>query len=368
MDATLCSSVPHRAVLSLFQSAYGLPLKADAINDIRMAEGGDLVSISSGQGVAQLMADGLQDTADADLGIERDLRIFFQEMCEGNRVRNTNLREQLAEIGELFAQESIPLIILKGGCELVLPRYRELYQRLVGDLDILVPEDAGPAAMTLLQSIGYVSAFDNDKFYNSPDHHDAPMVCEDWPAAVEIHQSIGGEGGGRFLPTARIFETAVNTGHENVQVPSIDHRLAHLVYHMQIQDNGYADRVLFLRAIADTAALVDDAEQVHRVRDMFEAVGSRNEFDALIALAQLILPGVVPAIETSGDIRQWTNEAISRFGNPRATSREFQSRKLREWVTGFATDSDRRSVYLAKLFSAGGLKRMRRTLRSLRQR
>lgn len=368
MQATLCSSVPHRAVLSLFQSAHGLPLDEESIDDIRGSQGSDLVSISSDQAVTAMMADGLQNLPEADLGLERDLQIFFQEMRNGNRTRNEYLCEQLAEIGEVFAEESIPVVILKGGCELALPRYPHLHQRMIGDLDILVPEDAGSSAMTLLDSIGYVNAYDNDKFYNSPDHHDAPMICEDWPGAVEIHQSIGGEGGNRFLPTQRIFEDAEETVLENIRVPCLDHRFAHLVHHMQIQDSGYADRRLFLRAIADTAAFAEDEEQVARVRDMFASAGLLDEFDTLLALAQTILPVAFPSFEISARSRQWVEETVGRFGTPKATSREFQSRRVREWLTGFVTDSDRRSTYLAKLFSAGGLKRMQRTLRSLRQR
>lgn len=367
MDSGLCNSLQHRAVLHLFRAAHGIGISSADIADIQTASANDLVRISSAQGIAPLMADGLDHLEGNHLDIDRDLTIFFQEVRKGNRLRNLKMKAQLTQAAAVLGDEGIPVVVLKGGCEFALPSYREIHQRFVGDLDLLVPKTALSQTVSALVSKGYTDAYQDDEFYNSPDHHDAPLINERWPAAVEIHQTIGGESGEQLLPADRIFETAEETSIANVMVPSLLNRLIHLVLHQQVQHTGFQDRVLSLRTLADLAALVVDEDHLLTARQPFEAVGLQVHFDGLLAVTDLVLPGLLPPIDLDEDSGQWARAAIARFSGPRSTTREFQTRKLKDWAWGFATDPDRRSVYLSKLFSSGGIRRMLGTLRKFRQ-
>lgn len=367
MDDGLCNSIQHRAVLHLFRAAHGIGISAAGMAEIQSASANDIVRISSAQGIAPLIADGLDRLEIDHLDIDRDLTIFFREIRNGNRLRNLKMKAQLTEAASALEEKGIPVVVLKGGCEFALPSYRKIHQRFIGDLDILVPKAALGEAVSVLVSKGYADAYEDDRFYNSPDHHDAPLVNERWPAAVEIHQAIGGESGEQLLPADKIFETAEQTSIANVMVPSRLNRLIHLVLHQQVQHTGFQDRVLSLRTLADMAVLVVDEEHLLAARHPFEAAGLQVQFDGLLAVTDLVLPGLLPPTDHPRDAEQWARSAITRFSGPRSTTREFQTRKLKDWAWGFATDPERRSVYLSKLFSSGGIRRMLVTLRKFRQ-
>ncbi|MCP4407560.1 MAG: nucleotidyltransferase family protein [Gammaproteobacteria bacterium] len=367
MDDRLCHSLNHRAVLQLFRASHGLKISAAGIADIQSASAEDLVRIVSYHGIAPMIADGLVRLEENQLGIDRDLRIFFQEIREGNRLRNRKMKAQLTEAAVILAEENIPVVVLKGGCELVQPSYQEVYKRFMADLDLLIPETSIMQAVAALESNGYINPYLDDEFFVSAEHHDAPLVNERWPAAIEIHHKIGGTSGEQLLPTHQIFKTAEETAIANVMVPSRLNRLIHMMFHGQIQHSGFQDRLVSLRNIADMAALIVDQNHIHSARHPFQTAGLQSHFDGLLAATDLILPGLHPSFDYSEDAEQWARTAIVRLGDPNRTSRELQTLKLKDWAWGFATDSDRRSIYLAKLFSSGGIRRMLGTLRKFRQ-
>ncbi len=368
MDDRLCTSLQHRVVLHLFRAAHGAKLYARDIEDIQYVRGDDLVRISAAHGIAPTIADGLERLDINELDIDRDLTIFFQEIREGNRFRNQKMKAQLTEAAAILSDADIRVVVLKGGCELALPSYQQVHKRFIGDLDLLIPKTALRQAVSVLESKGYFDAYQDDEFYNSPEHHDAPLINERWPAPVEIHQTIGGEQGEQLLPAEQIIHTAKETVISNLMVPSRVNRLIHLVLHQQVQHAGFQDRILSLRSLADMAALVVDEDHIVSARKPFEAAGLQTHFDGLLAATDLILPGLLPSIDHTQNAEQWASTAIERFGSPRSTSREFQTRRLKDWARDLATDPGRRSELIAKLFSAGGLQRMMDNLRSLRQR
>ena len=146
------------------------------------------------------MADGLDHLDENRLSIDRDLRIFWQEIREGNRLRNQKMKAQLTEAARILADENIPVVVLKGGCELVQPSTQKFHRRFIGDLDLLVAKADLSKAMSALQASGYEDAYEDDEFFHSPDHHDTPLFNRRYPAAIEMHKAIGGKGGEQFLP------------------------------------------------------------------------------------------------------------------------------------------------------------------------
>ena len=368
MDRSLCASIQHRAVLHLLRAAHGIDLTARDIADIEAAPAGELVSISSQQGIAPLMADGLDYLGPAQPDIDRDLRIFFREIRQGNRQRNEKMAAQLIEAAMVLGEGDIPVVVLKGGCELAMPSYGKLHKRFIGDLDLLVPDASLQDAYDALEAVDYFNAYESDEFYDSPDHHDAPLVAERWPAAVELHHTIGGKEGSRFLPARQIFGNAVTTEIDNVKVPSLHDRLVHLVFHQQTQHSGYDDRLVSLRTIADVAALVVDADHIQAARRPFVAAGIEGQFDGLLSLVEIVLPGIFPLAESTPGAENWATQSINRFGNPRDTTREFQTRRVKQWASDVASNPERRSELFAKMFSSGGLQRILKNLRSLKQR
>lgn len=72
----------------------------------------------------------------------------FQAVCYWHSVHNDDLYERLRDILKLFAQERIPVVVLKGAAlaALIYPR---LTLRSMGDIDILVPKAPVPGFVWL---------------------------------------------------------------------------------------------------------------------------------------------------------------------------------------------------------------------------
>ncbi len=303
MDHSLCKSLQHRAVLHLFRAAHGANLAARDIDEIQSAPANDLVQISSSQGVAPMIADGLEHLEDRELDIDNDLRIFFQEIKEGNRRRNQKMKAQLTEAAAVLGDVDIPVVVLKGGCELALPSYQHVHKRFIGDLDLLVPKSALKQAVSALESWGYFNAYQDDEFFSASEHHDAPLVNERWPAAIEVHQTIGGKSGEQLLPADQIIKAAEKTTVANVMVPSRLNRLIHLVFHQQVQHSGFQNRSLSIKSLVDFAALVVDEDHILAAREPFAAAGLHTQFDGLLAVTEFILPGQLPQIDHTKDAK-----------------------------------------------------------------
>lgn len=367
MDKGLCNSLQHRAVIQLFQAAHGVKISPAGIADIQSASAEDIVQISAAQGIAPMIADGLEQLEEIQLGIDRDLYIFFQEIREGNRVRNQKMKAQLTSAVAVLGNDDIPTVVLKGGCEFALPSYRQVHRRFIGDLDLLVPKTALRRAVSSLESQGYIETYQDDEFYRSPEHHEAPLVNESWPAAVEIHGTIGGKRGEQLLPADHIMKTAVETSIANLMVPTRLNRLVHLVFHQQVQNLGFQNRLISLRTLADLVALAADENHLHEARRPFEAFGLQSHFDGLLAMTDFILPDVLPSFNRNKDAEKWALAAITRMGTPRLVSVEMQVRKVMGWTWSYATDPRLRSIYRSKLSKSGRFKRMLGTLRNNRQ-
>ncbi|MEM6460758.1 MAG: nucleotidyltransferase family protein [Pseudomonadota bacterium] len=367
MEDQLVQSLNHRAVLHLFRATHGIAIPDAAVADIQSASAEQLVRISSSHGIAPMMADGLDQLDEGRLKIDRDLGIFFQEIREGNRLRNMKMFAQLAEAAGILLDNGIPVTVLKGGCVLAELSRQQFHRRFIGDLDLLVANADMSRAVLALEASGYDDALAVDTFSHSPDHHATPLVNRRHPAAIEIHRSIGGKDGERFLPAETIIGTAEETEITNLRVPSRFNRLVHAVFHSQIQDSGYRDRVIVLRNIADLVSLAADRDHVEEARRYFGQAGLKACFDSILSATDILLPDKLPPHTREKDAETWARAAIRRIGTPRKASFDIQTRKVSDWITDFATDRRQRAIYGSKLLKPGRVQRMLQTLGKFRR-
>ena len=139
--------------------------------------------------IASILHQHLQDRT----GVPASVQAVLAEWYRGAGYLTTRLQTDLGHILRAFTKDGIETIVLKGGV-LVETVYRNPALRFMGDLDLLVREDAMPLADRSLRNLGWVSSENK----GASAHHLVPYVREGSRGAVELHRHV--------LPAPKFFE------------------------------------------------------------------------------------------------------------------------------------------------------------------
>lgn len=170
---------------------------------------------------------------------------YLDVMYEQNRLRNADLRRQLAEIAGRLNQIDIEPLLLKGAIRLVDGLYPSLGWRFMRDLDLLVAPERLTDAVACLQALGYRFT---ESLPDWPEHHRhlPPLYREGEGAVVELHTELLSRHR-ELCPakTARAGSTPVDLDGVTVRIPKTADQLAHLLGH-DLSD-GFLRRSAMLR-------------------------------------------------------------------------------------------------------------------------
>jgi hypothetical protein len=111
-----------------------------------------------------------------------------------NRERNQMLRQSLVEISAALNEAGIEPLLLKGANALLPDVYPDAEDRMLGDLDLHLPEAAHPAATAALVDLGYREAEEAWQMMLLGDrrghHHGIPLLHTSRPVKVELHRRV----------------------------------------------------------------------------------------------------------------------------------------------------------------------------------
>ncbi len=252
-----------------------------------------VVAVASAHHVLAALAAAL-----AELGLaqrlDQELRDFLAAVHHWNGRRNQALRRQLGEVATLLNGIGVEPVLLKGAIRLVDGLYPDPGWRMMGDLDLLVPQARRVEALTALRRAGYASVPANRQVDSSYDrhHHCPPLVRPDRPAPVELHSEL--------FPTARQRRLLSGTAMLAAATPALvdggraglpdpGHQLVHLIGHCQVTDRGHLCGSVPLRDRLEAAALARRAgaafDPVALGRPFAQAGYRRHLASFLLALA-----------------------------------------------------------------------------------
>ena len=209
---------------------------------------------------------------------------YLQTLQSLNRERNQTLREQLIIITEALNGIGIQPCLLKGAITLTSGHYPGAEDRVIGDLDLLIPDSLMEDATAALISLGY-QVDDKDSKWILPSHykqhhHTAPLLHPALPVKVELHRRIQYHLGDDALLCKQlsVVPFTFNTG-ATVLVPDVATQLLHNILHSQISDRQRLKKVLNLRHLLEFAALaqhqaisLDIQSLLNRLRPQRQAV------------------------------------------------------------------------------------------------
>ncbi len=179
------------------------------------------------------------------LPLPESVRATLRTRAQFSAMRVLKQQAALRELAGSVAPLGIDLIVLKG-MHLATTVYPSAVLREMGDIDVLVREDALPALTSSAGSLGYASPSSG---FSS--HHLPPVVRD--RVVFEFHQHIDSREHGIKAPLNALFQRSVATGlAANIRFLSAEDLLVHLCMHAadgHLMESG-------LRGLVDVQAVL----------------------------------------------------------------------------------------------------------------
>lgn len=122
--------------------------------------------------------------------LPEELVVFMTQITNLNRVRNEKIFKQAKELNRLLLKNSITPIFIKGSGFILQELYDDISERMIGDIDFIVPKKDALKAYIVLVNNGYYKQDENSKKNLSNFRHLPRLIKKDRIAAVEIHHEL----------------------------------------------------------------------------------------------------------------------------------------------------------------------------------
>ncbi len=184
--------------------------------------------------------------------LPEELSEYLKEVYNLNLERNNQILKQLREITGILNKGSVYPTYLKGAGHLLDGLYSDIGERMMGDIDLLVPEKDYLLSAKLLEKEGYSMA---GKYYGQDFKslkHYPGLLKAGVPAHLEIHR-LPVEGACESWFNPEIIETekrSVSTL-DGCFVLSDKHNIIHNFIHSQLGHEGYTYGIVSFRDVYD---------------------------------------------------------------------------------------------------------------------
>jgi hypothetical protein len=243
-----------------------------------------------------------------------DVRNYLELLHTRNAERNQRIRAQCIAIGAALASAGLRCVVLKGATWLFDGSEAPAADRMMRDIDLLLPADDVEAAVKILVAAGYQDsgdAFvkDGHLHFEQQEHfHHAPLLPRDGEALVEIHWDLAYRTDP--LPTPEVIAAGTQVA-PGLLLPAMRHRILHNVVHAQILNGDWAAGRFDLRDGLDLARLVEACGPQFdwaRLADDAKRRGSFAVLSGAIHTAHRILRSPLPppfADDRAGRLHAW---------------------------------------------------------------
>ncbi|MFN2396466.1 MAG: nucleotidyltransferase family protein [Bacteroidales bacterium] len=247
--------------------------------------------------------------------LPEDLHKYLQYMLELNRERNSNVISLTGEVKDLMKAANIPCLFMKGTGNILDGLYADPGERMVYDIDMLVPENKMLMAAKLMEGQGYHTQKKfNPRALESTMHYPI-LLREDQVAGVEIHRMPVQYLYRKSFRAEGIFENAVESNAEKgFLLMNHSHRIIHNFLHAQLMHSGHYNARVSLRDLYDLL-LLSQKEDVRRIFDSFGHYRSKST--AYLKLMHKVF-GLEMSSELSrsskGNFFLWRHERVMKMG------------------------------------------------------
>lgn len=180
---------------------------------------------------------------------------YVEHMYELNCERNEMMRKQLINATLIINDMGIQPLLMKGAAHLFLDTFANKGDRLLTDLDILVPFDEIERVSNKLATAGYKLSNDKMHFIQTH-HHYPPLIKQGECAAIELHRDLMFREQQHLFPTALAWDNAgdielPNSAQAKVLTPN--YRILHSFIHSCMVDKLYQAGHVEIRQLHELA-------------------------------------------------------------------------------------------------------------------
>lgn len=187
--------------------------------------------------------------------LPEELALHLHQICRMNRERNERLLRQADSITSELNKAGICPVFLKGMAHLMDNLYSDPGERIIGDIDLLVPEEKFLESAEILRMMGYTTW---QKVYGDIHYqmHYPILLSEGEPAGVEIHRIPVTISRLSAFTAEMIFASQKTVpDHPGCYVPSDEHKLIHTFLHGEIMNHGHCYHQISFRGLYDLLLL-----------------------------------------------------------------------------------------------------------------
>ena len=183
-----------------------------------------------------------------------DLVEYMKYLTNLNRDRNSQIIQQAKDLNSLLLVHNIRPIFLKGTGNLLAGLYKDIAERMVGDIDFIFSKEDYPKAITILREFGYSEVKKQEYYPPDEKKHYRRLQKENNIAAIEIHSE---------LLDIKIYSSEFNYNFvekdsqliNGINVLSYANKLNLSIIANQINDNGFYFKTIALRNAYDVFLL-----------------------------------------------------------------------------------------------------------------
>ena len=181
-----------------------------------------------------------------------DLVLYLEELTKLNRDRNQTLLCEIQQISQLFQLNNIQHVIIKGSALLAGNYYKDMGERMIGDIDILVASNDLDKAFNLLVRKGY-NQFLSFNYKVKNYRHRPRQISDTHLGAVELHDQLLKHDFNHLIDKDAFLSNVEIVN--DVIIPNSEYLIWNTVLAHQINDRCYYYNRLNLRAVYDTFVL-----------------------------------------------------------------------------------------------------------------
>ena len=122
--------------------------------------------------------------------LPKELDVFMTHLTNINRIRNLEILKQAKELNRLLLKNGITPIFLKGTAFILQKLYDDISERMISDIDFIVPKKDALKAYIVLVNNGYYKRGKHSKVILSDFRHLPRLIKKSSIAAVEIHHEL----------------------------------------------------------------------------------------------------------------------------------------------------------------------------------
>ena len=187
--------------------------------------------------------------------LPKDLQAYLKYIYDLNEERNLALLKEVTLINAWFNAENIEHVFLKGAAMIASNYYEAIGERMLGDIDVIVPKNQSEKAFQLLIEKGYSFAKEpkiNPKYFE--DKHLLRLASKNYIGAVEIHFKLLDKEQ-KDLKPKDVLKDKQFVEESNIPIPSVKHLILHNILNFQINDLGSYYNFIGLKNSFDTLVL-----------------------------------------------------------------------------------------------------------------